>query len=61
MIHIRNYVGNEFHDAMDGSVLDILNPATNQTIGSMPRSKSSDCDRGNSLRRIFCYDVVTDV
>ncbi|MGZ4360061.1 MAG: gamma-aminobutyraldehyde dehydrogenase [Gaiellaceae bacterium] len=41
----KNFIGGEFVDAISGETMDVLNPATGETIGSVPRSGVEDVER----------------
>src|SRR4051812_47917329 len=41
----RNLVGGEWVDAVDGAVMDVLNPATEETIARVPRGSEGDVAR----------------
>ena len=40
-----NYVGGEWVDAVEGGTMDVLNPATGETIAEVPRGTRADVDR----------------
>jgi 1-pyrroline dehydrogenase len=41
----KNFVGGEWVDAADGGTMDVLNPATGETIAEVPRGTAKDVDR----------------
>ncbi|MDQ3823824.1 MAG: gamma-aminobutyraldehyde dehydrogenase [Actinomycetota bacterium] len=41
----RNFVGGEWVDAAEGGTMDVLNPATGETIATVPRGTQADVDR----------------
>ena len=41
----KNFVGGEWVDAVEGGTMDVLNPATGQTIAEVPRGTQGDVDR----------------
>jgi 1-pyrroline dehydrogenase len=41
----RNFVGGEWVDATGGETMEVLNPATGETIAEVPRSSAEDVDR----------------
>ena len=41
----RNVVGGEVVDAVEGGTMDVLNPATGETIAQVPRGTEADVDR----------------
>src|SRR5580765_6911401 len=41
----RNFVGGEWVDAVDGGTMEVLNPATGETIGEVPRGSAEDANR----------------
>src|SRR5919204_383396 len=43
--HHKNFVGGEWVDSLDGGTMDILNPATGETIAEVPSSTAKDVDR----------------
>jgi aminobutyraldehyde dehydrogenase len=42
---VRNFVGGEWLDAVDGAVMTVLNPATGDVIAEAPRGTRADVDR----------------
>jgi betaine-aldehyde dehydrogenase/aminobutyraldehyde dehydrogenase len=40
-----NYVGGEWVDAVEGGTMEVLNPATGETIAEVPRGTRADVDR----------------
>ena len=42
---IRNFIGGEFTDPLDGESAPVLDPATGETIAHAPRSGAADIDR----------------
>jgi hypothetical protein len=43
-----NYINGAFVPSSDGTTLPVTNPATNATVGDVPRSKEEDVNAGNS-------------
>src|SRR6266852_296929 len=43
--HHQNLVGGEWVDAAGGETMEVLNPATGETIAEVPRSSADDVDR----------------
>jgi betaine-aldehyde dehydrogenase/aminobutyraldehyde dehydrogenase len=41
----RNFVGGEWVDGVDGETMDVINPATGETIAQVPRGSAEDVDR----------------
>ena len=41
----QNFVGGEWVDAAGGETMEVLNPATGETIAEVPRSSAEDVDR----------------
>jgi 1-pyrroline dehydrogenase len=41
----QNYVGGEWVDAAEGGTMDVVNPATGETIAQVPRGTQADVDR----------------
>src|SRR5204862_7971148 len=41
----KNFVGGEWVDAAEGGTMEVLNPATGETIGEVPRGTQADVDR----------------
>src|ERR671932_1087969 len=41
----KNFVGGEWVDAVDGATMEVLNPATGETIAEVPRGTAEDVDR----------------
>ena len=41
----ENYVGGEWVGAVDGATMEVLNPATGETIAEVPRGSEADVDR----------------
>jgi acyl-CoA reductase-like NAD-dependent aldehyde dehydrogenase len=41
----QNFVGGEWVDAADGGTMEVLNPATGETIATVPRGTQADVDR----------------
>ena len=44
-ITYQNYIGGEWTDAADGGTMEVLNPATGETIANVPSSTAEDADR----------------
>jgi 1-pyrroline dehydrogenase len=43
--HHKNFVGGEWVDSLDGGTMEVLNPATGETIAEVPSSTAKDVDR----------------
>jgi 1-pyrroline dehydrogenase len=43
--HHKNFVGGEWVESLDGGTMEVLNPATGETIAEVPRSTEKDVDR----------------
>src|SRR5438067_1100462 len=43
--HHKNFVGGEWVDSLDGGTMEVLNPATGETIAEVPRSSAEDVGR----------------
>jgi len=41
----KNFVGGEWVDAASGETMEVINPATGETIGEVPRCSAEDVDR----------------
>ena len=41
----KNFVGGEWVDAVEGGTMEVLNPATGETIAEVPRGTEADVDR----------------
>src|SRR3712207_6121337 len=41
----QNFVGGEWVDAVEGETMEVLNPATGDTIAEVPRGSQGDVDR----------------
>jgi 1-pyrroline dehydrogenase len=41
----KNFVGGKWVDAVEGGTMDVLNPATGETIAEVPRGSQADVDR----------------
>src|SRR5213080_3736840 len=41
----KNFVGGEWVDAVEGGTMEVVNPATGETIAEVPRSTEKDVDR----------------
>jgi 1-pyrroline dehydrogenase len=41
----KNFVGGKWVDAVDGGTMEVLNPATGETIAEVPRGSQADVDR----------------
>lgn len=42
---VRNFVGGEWLDAVDGAVMTVVNPATGKVVAEAPRGSRADVDR----------------
>ena len=45
LAEVKNFVGGEWVDAVDGGTMDVLNPATGETIARVPRGTQADVER----------------
>src|ERR687886_754875 len=43
--HHKNFVGGEWVDSLDGGTMEVINPATGETIAEVPRSTEQDVGR----------------
>src|SRR5919108_2908134 len=43
--HHKNFVGGEWVDSVDGGTMEVVNPATGETIAEVPSSTEKDVDR----------------
>src|SRR6187431_405398 len=43
-VELRNFVGGEWVDAADGGVMEVLNPATEESIATVPRGSAADVE-----------------
>src|SRR6059036_1508665 len=41
----KNFVGGEWVDAVEGGTMEVINPATGDTIAEVPRGTQADVDR----------------
>src|SRR2546426_12833837 len=41
----KNFVGGEWVDAVEGGTMEVVNPATGETIAEVPRGTQADVDR----------------
>ena len=41
----KNFVGGEWVDAIEGGTMEVLNPATGETIAEVPQGTQADVDR----------------
>src|SRR2546429_7719268 len=47
----KNLVGGKWVDSLDGGTMEVLNPATGETIAEVPRSSAEDVDRAVQAAR----------
>ena len=53
-VQSKNSVGGEWVDAVEGGVQEVVNPATGETIGEVPRGTEADVDRAvEAAKRAF--------
>ncbi len=45
LAEVKDFVGGEWVDAVDGGTMDVLNPATGETIARVPRGTQADVER----------------
>ena len=55
----QNFVGGEWVDAVEGGTMEVLNPASGETIADVPRGTQADVDRavesvGQTTNRNVC-------
>ena len=50
--HYRNYIGGEWVDAASGQTFDVVNPATEETIATVPAGDREDARRAIAAARI---------
>jgi betaine-aldehyde dehydrogenase/aminobutyraldehyde dehydrogenase len=43
--HLQNFIAGEWAGAASGETMEVLNPATEEVIGEVPRSGAEDVDR----------------
>ena len=48
---MKNYVGGEWLDAVEGGTMEVLNPATGETIAEVPRGTEADVERAVEAAR----------
>jgi 1-pyrroline dehydrogenase len=48
---VKNFVGGEWVDAVDGSTMDVINPATGEVIAHVPRGGPDDVERAVEAAR----------
>src|SRR6185312_7620494 len=49
--HFRNYIGGEWVDAASGDTFDVVNPATEETIATVPAGDREDARRAIAAAR----------
>jgi hypothetical protein len=49
MARSLNFVNGSFVAAQDGEFLPVYNPATNEIVGEIPRSKEADVNAGTAV------------
>ncbi|MBD0291837.1 MAG: aldehyde dehydrogenase family protein, partial [Thermoleophilia bacterium] len=50
----QNFVGGDWVDAVEGETMEVLNPATGEAIGEVPRGSVADVDRAvEAAKRAF--------
>src|SRR5207237_6358736 len=47
----KNFVGGEWVDAAEGGTMEVINPATGETIAEVPRGSQADVDRAVSAAK----------
>jgi aminobutyraldehyde dehydrogenase len=47
----KNFVGGEWVEAVEGGTMEVLNPATGETIAEVPRGTQADVDRAVEAAR----------
>ena len=45
LTELRNFVGGQWVDAVDGGTMEVLNPATGETVARVPRGTAADVER----------------
>jgi 1-pyrroline dehydrogenase len=48
----KNFVGGKWVDAVDGGTMEVLNPATGETIAEVPRGTQADVDRAVEAAKV---------
>ena len=51
LTELKNFVGGEWVDAVDGGTMEVLNPATGETIARVPRGTAADVERAVEAAR----------
>src|SRR5215468_11031127 len=54
----KNLVGGEWVDAVEGGTMEVLNPATGQAIGEVPRGTQADVDRAVAAAKVALADAI---
>ena len=49
--HFRNYIGGEWVDAASGQTFDVVNPATEESIATVPAAEREDAHRAIGAAR----------
>ena len=53
---LKNLVGGELVDAVDGGTMEVLNPATGETIAEVPRGTEADVERAVEAAKTALLD-----
>ncbi len=48
---MKNFVGGEWVDAVEGGTMEVQNPATGETIAEVPRGTEADVERAVAAAR----------
>ena len=56
----QNFVGGEWVDATGGETMEVLNPATGETIAEVPRSSAADVDRAVQAAKRALPEMARD-
>ena len=54
----QNFLDGEWVDATGGETMEVLNPATGETIAEVPRSSAADVDRAVQRLPLGRYSFV---
>src|SRR5688572_18246010 len=49
--HYQNYIGGEWVDAVSGESFDVVNPATEETVATVPKAGREDAQRAIAAAR----------
>ncbi len=51
LVELKNFVGGEWVDAVDGGTMEVINPATGETVAHVPRGTAADVERAVEAAR----------